>query len=415
MESRFPLPVALPPAAEPAVRIVRVLENAGHQALLAGGCVRDLLLGRAPEDFDVATEAPPELVCKLLRPTRRVGVKFGVVLAKSLGRWVEVATFRSDGPYLDGRHPSSVTLTDAEHDALRRDFTVNGMFLDALHGTVIDFVGGRGDLESRIIRAIGEPAARFNEDYLRLLRAVRFAARLAFELEPATRIAIETLAPLIAKVAPERVRDELAKMLTHPTRAGAWRLMRASGLHAHLWPAARWTLEHLARIDALLPRLPADASFELAFAVILGDRTPGEIDEIGRALTFSNEERERVLWLVASQEALDDPDRPTLAQLKQLLAGPVPLDLLQLAHARRLDLSDASERTSRLRARVDAIPPSMIQPPPLVTGGDLLARGLPPGPAYKAILDALYTQQLDEVLTTRDAALARLDEMLTRR
>lgn len=415
MESRFPLPVRLPPAAEPAVRIVRALTEAGYEALLAGGCVRDLLLGRPPEDFDVATDAPPDRVCKLLRPTRRVGVKFGVVLARSQGRWVEVATFRSDGPYLDGRHPSSVTLTDAEHDALRRDFTVNGMFLDPREGVVIDYVGGRADLEARLIRAIGEPAARFNEDYLRLLRAVRFAARLSFEIEPATRIAVATLAALVAKVAPERIRDELAKMLAHETRAEAWRLVRTFGLHEHLWPAARWSNEHLDRAGALLARLPAGASFELACAVLLGDRGPDEIDDIGRALTFSNQERERMQWLVANQAALDDPGRPTLAELKRLLAGPAPHELLCLARARHADLSDPAGRTARLDERVAAIPADAIEPPPLVTGADLLARGVPPGPAYKSILDALYTGQLEEVLVTREAALAELERLLARR
>lgn len=405
-------PVTLPAAAEPAVTIVRVLVGAGHQALLAGGCVRDLLLGHAPQDYDVATDAPPDRVCALFRATRRVGAQFGVVLVKQRRRWVEVATFRSDGPYLDGRRPASVTLTDARHDALRRDFTVNGMFLDPVALTIIDYVGGREDLEARVIRAIGDPAARFAEDHLRLLRAVRFAARLGFAIEPATLAAVRDHAPALARVAPERVREELEKMFGHPTRGAAWTLLREAGLLPFLWPDTEWGPDAFEAAADLLHRLPPGAPFELALAVLLADRPPREIERIARALTLSNEQRDTSAWLVAHAGDLDDPVSPTRAEIKRLLAHPACPLLVQLAEARYVQLGRAAERQAALHSRLAAIPPDTVQPPPLVTGDDLLRRGLPPGPRYKELLDVLYTRQLDEVIRTRDEALGALDALL---
>lgn len=405
----------LPAAAEPAVQIVRALRKAGHEALLAGGCVRDLLLDRAPEDYDVATDALPDQVCALFPQTRRVGAQFGVVLVRRKRRWVEVATFRSDGPYLDGRRPATVTPTDARHDALRRDFTVNGMFLDPLAGTVVDYVGGRADLAARVIRAIGAPAARFDEDYLRLLRAVRFAARLGFPIEPVTLAAIRSHAPLLPRVAPERVREELEKMLAHPSRAQAWRLLQDTGLLPYLWADAHWADDQRAAALRLLERLPPDATFELALAVLLAGRGADEIERVARELTLSNEQRAAVVWLVGHEADLDDPLAPTLAGLKRLIAGPAFGSLQALAHARHADLPDGAERTARLAARLAAIRPETVQPPALVTGEDLKRRAIPPGPIYKEVLDALYTRQLDEELTTRGAALRALEELLAQR
>lgn len=252
MSTSFPLPSELPAAAEGAIAIARKLIRAGHVALLAGGCVRDLLLGREPQDYDVATDAPPARVGELFHPTRLVGARFGVVLVLRNRQWIEVATFRSDGPYLDGRHPTQVHFTDAHEDARRRDFTVNGMFLDPLKRTVIDYVDGQADLQAGLIRAIGDPTARFDEDQLRLLRAVRFAARLAFTIEPQTLTAIQANAAKLASVAPERVREELEKMLVHPQRRQAFRLLRETGLLPHLWPHASWQPQQIAAADTLL-------------------------------------------------------------------------------------------------------------------------------------------------------------------
>jgi len=407
--STYPFERELPPAAAGAVAIVRVLAATGHQALLAGGCVRDLLLGRTPEDYDVATDAPPERVGELFKATRKVGAQFGVVLVRQRGRWIEVATFRTDGPYLDGRRPAQVTLSDARHDAERRDFTVNGMFLDPLAGQVIDYVGGRPDLEARVIRAIGEPAARFDEDYLRLLRAVRFAAKLDFALEPLTLAAIRTHAPQLANVAAERVREELERMFADASRLRAWRLLADCGLLAHLWPRASWEPRQVTALELMLGRLPPAAPFELALAVLLAEHPPAEIQRIARDLTLSNEQREVAAWLVAHQRDLDEPGRPSLAELKRLMAHAGFDALRMLAPARFASMPDGARRLEALEARLRSIPPEAVQPPPLVTGEDLLARGVAPGPVYREVLEVLYVRQLNEELTGREAALAALE------
>jgi poly(A) polymerase len=411
MSEVFPFHGKLPDAAAGALTVVRVLADAGHQALLAGGCVRDLLLGQDPQDYDVATDAPPDRVCRLFRSTRKVGVQFGVVLVKRRQRWIEVATFRADGAYLDGRRPVTITLSDARHDALRRDFTVNGMFLDPLAMNVVDYVGGRADLQARLIRAIGDPAARFDEDYLRLLRAARFAARLDFPIEPATLAAIQGRAHRLANVAAERVREELEKMLSHPSRRQAWLLLDECGLLPYLWPGAGWEPEQIRTVEALLGRLPPEAPFELALAILLADREPAEIERISRALTLSNDQRQSAAWLVAHQADLDDPDAPSLADLKRLMACRPFEALTILARVRYRGLPEGTGRLAALEARIRSISPDAVQPPPLVTGDDLLKRGLEPGPVYKEILDALYTQQLDERLVSREQALEVLDQL----
>lgn len=412
MLETFSLQRELPPTAGGAVQIVRKLTAAGHRALLAGGCVRDLLLGQSPEDFDVATSALPEEVSSLFRATRQVGAQFGVVLVKQKRQWVEVATFRSEGPYLDGRRPSTVSPTDAEHDALRRDFTVNGMFLDPASMQVHDYVGGRDDLQARVLRAIGVPAERFAEDYLRLLRAVRFAGRLDFPIEAETLAAIRSHAPKLAQVAPERVRDELERMLTAPSRSQAWRLLDECELLPYLWPGAGWDRSRVVRIETLLTRLGAEASLPLVLAVMLEDREPAEIERLGRALTLSNEERETTSWLVIHLADLADPARPSLAEFKRLMAHPAFDELCKLTVARYADCPDAEERITLLEKRCAAISPDAIDPPPLVTGDDLIARGVAPGPVYKQVLSELYTRQLEEQIQTRDAALEVLDELL---
>lgn len=402
----------LPHTADAAVRIVRRLVAAGHQALLAGGCVRDLLLELSPQDYDVATDAPPERICQLFRRTRKVGAQFGVVLVRERRRWIEVATFRSDGQYLDGRRPTEVHFCDARHDAERRDFTVNGMFLDPLRHALIDYVGGRADLEAKLIRAIGDPPARFTEDHLRLARAVRFAARLEFEIEPVTLAALQNHAPQLATVAAERVREELEKMLTHPTRQRAFELLVKCGLHPYLWEGAGWQADQIMAAGRLLGRLPQRASFPLALAALIVDRTPGAIQAICRALTCSNEQRETVMWLVEHHVDLDDPATLSLATLKRLLAHPAFSDLQAWAETRYPASSEHAPRRELLARRIADIKPEAIQPPPLVTGDDLVTRGIKPGPIYRRVLETLYARQLDETLKTRQAGLRMLDALL---
>lgn len=415
MDARVPFRLPLPPGARDAVDVVRTLRGAGFEALLAGGCVRDLLRGAAPEDYDVATSARPEQVCALLKPTRQVGAQFGVVLVRQRRTWIEVATFRADLGYADGRHPTGVRFTDAREDALRRDFSVNGMFLDPLEAVVLDYVGGQADLQQRLIRAIGDPAARFEEDHLRLLRAVRFAARLGFAIEAGTRAAIRAHAPQLARVAAERVREELEKMLAHPARAAAFRDLDETGLLEHLWPGARWTAAQRRHAAALLAQLRPGAGFVAAFAALAEGREPEELERISRALTFSNDQRSDLLWVAEQRGALLEPARPSRAALKRLLAHRAFEALRDLHEAAwRADYADAEARIRVLDERIRAIPPDQIAPAPLVTGADLLARNVPAGPFYKQVLDELYTRQLDEELTTRAAALAALDERLGR-
>lgn len=412
---RFTLKVELPADAAAAVTIVQQLVAAGHQAVLAGGCVRDLLLGQAPKDYDVATNALPPQIVALFRATREVGAQFGVVLAKQRGRWVEVATFRSDGTYHDGRRPSSVTPTDAAHDAQRRDFTVNGMFLDPLTREVLDYVGGRADLAARVLRAIGDPEQRFSEDYLRMLRAVRFAARLDFPIEPRTLTAIQTRAANLRQIAAERVREELQMMLGAPARGRAWHWLGICALRPHLWPGAAWTAAQAQRAQVLLERLPAEAPFELALAILVADYDAARLERLARDLTLSNEQANTVAWLVEHQCDLDEPAAPTLATLKRLRAHPAFEALHDWAAARYADAADAVQRKAALAARLSAIASDRVQPPPFVRGDDLLARGLRPGPVFRELLEALYTRQLDEELNTRTAALTALDALLAER
>ncbi|TWT43861.1 tRNA nucleotidyltransferase/poly(A) polymerase [Phycisphaerae bacterium RAS1] len=402
----------LPPDADPAIGVIRRLTDAGHVALLAGGCVRDLLRDAEPHDFDVATDALPDRVCSLFKATRKVGVQFGVVLVKQRGVWVEVATFRSDGPYADGRHPEHVTFSDAEHDARRRDFTINGMFLDPLARRIVDYVGGQTDLQRGIIRAIGDPAARFAEDHLRLIRAVRFAARLGFEIEPQTWNAIVAAASQVGRVAAERIREELEKMLAHPGRGGALRLLGETGLLQHLWPQPRWDPTQTPAAVERLAALPPQAGFEAAFAMLTARHDSPTLERIARSLAFSNEQREAVGWLVEKQAVLDDADAPSLAEFKTVMAHRAFRDLAAIADARYSLLRDGDARRARLAARIASIRPESVQPPPLVRGDDLLALGVRAGPVYKQVLDELYRRQLNEELQTREQAAAALQELL---
>lgn len=405
----------LPAAADPAVEIIRTLRAAGFEALLAGGCVRDLLLGLQPQDYDVATDCPPQRICELFPKTRKVGVHFGVVLVGKRRRWIEVATFRSDGVYLDGRRPMQVHFSDARRDAQRRDFTVNGMFLDTLAMKLIDYVGGREDLQARRIRAIGDPAARFAEDHLRLIRAVRFAARLEFDVEPDTRAAVLAHADKLADVAAERVREELEKMLKHRTRVRAFDLLDECGLLPYLWPGADWPAPRVRAARERLALLPAEASFPLVWAVLMADRLQADVNRISRALACSNEQRETAAWLIERHRDLDDPDGISLAAMKRLLAHPAFDDLRVWAEARYSQLPGAAPRASALSERIAGIAPEAVQPPPFVTGDDLARLGIAPGPIYKEILDELYTRQLNEVLADRPEALEMLERLLQAR
>lgn len=410
-----------------AVEVVERLRAARFQALWAGGCVRDLVLGHAPSDYDVATDAMPRVVMRIFPRTVPVGVSFGVVrvLGPAGAGEVEVATFRSDGRYLDGRRPESVRFGRPEDDARRRDFTINGMFLDPIAGELIDFVGGRADLEAGIVRAIGDPRARFEEDKLRLVRAVRFAARFGFAIDPETHAAVVALASKIAVVAPERIAQELRRMLVDRSRRRGVELLAETGLLAELLPEverlrepgapAEWS-RTLGTLEALGAEPPP--SFPLALAALLLDvpveegpadaaglRPVGRLRGIGRRLRLSNDELERTAWLVRHHDALERALEGRPSARKTLLVQPGAGELIRLAAARSQAEGHAPTISDAARRYLTELPEGPLDPPPLVSGDDLRALGIPPGPAYKRLLVAVRTSQLDGVILTRQEAL----------
>lgn len=397
---------------EAATEAVRLLQEANHIAYWAGGCVRDMLLGREPHDFDIATSAHPDDVARLFRKTRLVGVQFGVVLVRLAGHSLEVATFRTDHSYEDGRRPTGVTFSTPQEDAQRRDFTINGMFFDPIADEVHDFVNGQPDLKAGIIRAIGVPAERFAEDHLRVLRAIKFASRFGFTIEPATWGAMKRSAEDLTRISPERIRMELESMLSLPGRAGAARMLADCGAIDHLWTGS-WALHSiLDRITAALSALPDGAGFELSLATLLVGYQPKLAADACRSLRCSNETTDRVAWLLNHQKDFDTPDALTLSDLKLLMANPGFEELIDYAAA--LHAADARPAASigTIRQRAAAIPPDEIAPRPFLTGDDLEQMGVAKGPIYKRVLDAVYYAQLNNDLTTRDAALAKARELV---
>lgn len=400
-------------ASRAALRIIESLRAAGHVAYLAGGCVRDRLLGRAPKDYDVATDAPPERVQALFPRARQVGAKFGVMLVRRNGCDIEVATFRCDGDYTDGRHPDHVTFGTERDDALRRDFTINGMFLDPVADRVIDYVGGQSDLRLGVVRTIGQPDRRFEEDHLRMLRAVRFSARFGFPLDEATRAAIVRQARHLTRISAERIWLELEMILTEPTRAIGWSLMVETGLRGHL--AASWRRDQddeerlRARLTALPNRLIDPA---LALSATLVRRPRREVIAVCRDLRLSNRLTHAVAWLVGSLPAVHQSSALGLAELKLLMAEaawPLLLDLL----AADVSASGGDLYTvERLRSRASNMAPGDVTPPPLLTGDDLTALGVPAGPRMGELLKSLYHAQLNETIVTRDQAVALLRGLL---
>jgi poly(A) polymerase len=423
-----------------AEEVVRKLRAAGHQALLAGGCVRDLLLGRPPKDYDVATSAAPREVLALFPKALTVGEAFGVVIVIEETSEIEVATFRSDRGYSDGRHPDAVTFTDARQDALRRDFTINGMFLDPETDRVVDYVGGQEDLKARVIRAIGDPHLRFLEDHLRMLRAVRFAAELGFDIDPATAAAAKELAPKIASVSGERVAAELERILTAlpPGRRRGLELMDELGLVAILLPEIHAMKGVVQGPDVhpegdvfvhtlLCVQELREPTFELALAALLHDtgkpRTAvmrdgrwtfyghaeiGEkmAEDVCRRLRLSNYQAGRVTWLVRQHMRLVNAEEMREARLKRLFAESGFADLAELWRADCIASGGTAEPYEALMARYRALGEEEVRPAPLVTGNDLIAMGLEPGPAFRTILDEVYDAQLEGRAATREDALA---------
>ena len=396
-----------------ATDIVRKLRAGGHVAYFAGGCVRDALLGLTPKDYDVATDATPDKVLAMFSRTKKVGAAFGVVVVREDKHDIEVATFRKEAGYSDHRHPDNVTFTDAEEDAKRRDFTVNGMFYDPVSEEVVDFVGGRADLEQRTLRAIGNPAERFSEDYLRMLRAVRFASRLGFDIERETHEAICDNAESIRHISAERVRMELERILCAPTRQGGWNLIVATGLHEHIVDGVNWWGCGPHRPGDFLAKLPhEEIPLPLALAAILlplDGRTWSTAADACRRLKCSAKEVYSVEWLLRGLKMVHA--EPELADVKRLMANKLWPHLLHLV---RTDLY-ARSKTLRLHAdlvaRADSIPKEKVNPPALVTGDDLAEMGYEPGPMFGRIIREMRQRQLNEVVNDRETALVFARQM----
>lgn len=384
-----------------AIDVVRRLQGAGFRALWAGGCVRDELLGLEPQDYDVASDATPEQVMAHFRRCVAVGAAFGVVEVLGPrgpnGEWlkVQVATFRNDGTYTDGRRPDTVTFSSPEEDAQRRDFTINGLFFDPVRNEVIDYVGGQDDLQAKVLRAIGDPVARFSEDKLRILRAVRIAARFELTIDPATRDAATAMAPQIQAVSAERIAEELRKILAHRNRVRGAELLADFDLLTPILPEVQ-------RIDSkLLAGLSVDAPFPLAFATLLLPVGKAVAGQIARRLKLSNDEKDRIEWLVANHAGLRNASHLRPSERHPLLTHPGIGDLLALMRAEGR-FEDAEQCSHLLRTT----PREVLDPPPLLTGNDLVAMGWRPGPKFKTILDEIRRKQLDGELTTRAEAEA---------
>jgi poly(A) polymerase len=415
-----------------AVEIVRTLREAGHTAYWAGGCVRDELLGRTPKDYDVATSARPEEVRALFgeRRTLAIGAAFGViaVIGPRAAGTVEVTTFRRDAEYRDGRRPEGVVFTDAEEDARRRDFTMNALFFDPLAGEVIDYVGGRADIERRIVRAVGEAEQRFTEDKLRMLRAVRMAAVFGFTLDGATRNAVASLASQITVVSPERIAQELRAMLGKVGQATAAHLFMelrlAEACLPELVPLATlardgtdqtWWSCTLATLTELEHRGPFD--FPTAWGALLLDvgRATGAPDHasaggklvhaVSRRLRMANDEREGAAWLVERQDRLFGAAAKPWSQIQPMLAHPLAHDLVAIAMARAAVLGLPTDDLDFCRERL-AWPRERLDPPPLVTGDDLVRGGMRPGREFAALLQTIRAAQLDGKITTPAEAMA---------
>jgi poly(A) polymerase len=438
---------------EHATNIVRELRRRGFQAYFAGGCVRDTLLGLTPTDYDVATDATPSEVMRVFPETYAVGAQFGVVLVPAPPdmprgptpsehpNYVEVATFRNDGAYSDGRHPDQVRYSKSpQEDVQRRDFTINGLLLDPLEDNrVLDFVGGRDDLRAGLVRAIGTPEHRFQEDKLRMLRAVRFAARFQYVIEPRTFAAIRELAAFIHQVSRERVREELTKMLTEGHARTAFELLDATGLLKEVLPEIDRTkgVEQPPQFHPegdvwvhtllLLEKLPPGASRTLAWGALLHDvgkpptfriapdriRFDGHVEvgvrmaeEILHRLHFSNEDAKQIVDLVANHMRFADVERMKESTLKRFMRLPKFEEHLELHRMDSLSSHGNLELYNFVRERLAQTPEEEIRPAPLLTGDDLIRMGYRPGPEFRDILSAVEDAQLEGTLHTREEALS---------
>ena len=423
---------------ELALEIARKLRDHGYQAYFVGGCVRDRLLGFVPSDIDIGTDARPDRILALFPDAQIVGAHFGVVLVSRNGAHVEVATFRSEGEYADGRRPDHVRFeTDPKLDARRRDFTINGLMQDPFSGEVLDYVEGCRDLERKIVRAIGDPNQRFREDHLRMLRAVRFAARLNFSIDPATMAAIQRHAALISKISPERIRDELVRILTEGGARYGLELLDQSGLLIHILPEVKayqgveqppefhpegdvWqhVLLMLSAMKHPTPTLALGVLFHDVGKPVTFYRAPDRIRfdnhaEVGAEITrqilsrlrFSKEDTERVSELVDNHMRFKDVRRMRLSTLKRFLCLPHFEEHLELHRLDCLASNGFTDSYEYVKQKLDELGHTELRPPRLITGKDLLQEGFQPGPEIGQALEAVETAQLEGEIRTREEAL----------
>ena len=424
-----------------AVEMVKQLKGERHEAFLVGGCVRDLLLNRNPKDFDIATSARPEQVVAVFKKTIPVGAQFGVHLILRGKYRYEVATFRTDRLYKDGRHPEGVIFSTPKEDALRRDFTINGLFFDPIRERVIDFCGGKEDLKRKVIRAIGNPIRRFEEDRLRMLRAIRFAATLDFAIDPETFRAVQRFASRITDVSAERIRDELVKLFTSPRPGQGLNLLDESGLLKVLLPEVeqmkgvaqppefhpegdvythtRMLLDQLKAPSAilafggLLHDVGKPATFRVADRIRFDghDRVGAAISHrICRRLRFSNTETESITKLVGDHMKFKDVRQMRLSTLKRFMASATFSEELKLHRADCLASHGDLNNWRFLRKKLKELPVQELRPEPLISGHDLLRMGYAQGPLIGVILKAVEEQQLEKKLTSKTEALAWVEE-----
>ena len=405
-----PIPEAVRSEHTAAIRILTELRHRGHIAYLAGGCVRDILLGAEPKDFDIATDARPEQIGGYFKKTASVGAAFGVMLVRDFGPAIEVASFRSDGAYSDTRHPDTIEFSSPEEDARRRDFTINALFMDPLGdepNEVIDFVKGMPDIRERILRAVGDPEERLREDHLRALRAVRFAARYELTIEQRTKDAIRAHALELSGVSVERIGEEIKRMLTHPTRERACEIIDELGLDDAIFgDSASFDNTVMNLLD---PRIPYPAAL-VALALGRGHdfmSDPGPIcDRYRRCLDLSNADRDAMRAILEILRCYHgDWDELSVAARKRL-AGRNEADMALLVYS-AICGQTGSNHAATIIEQVMALAqePGGIRPEALIDGGDLIAQGLSPGPRFKAILDEVYDAQLEGRVSTKDGAL----------
>ena len=402
-----------------AVEVVRTLRQAGHEAYWAGGCVRDQLLGRLPKDYDVATDAQPQQVRKIFgkRRTLAIGASFGVitVLGPKAAGQIEVATFREDAAYSDGRHPDGVRYSTAKEDASRRDFTINGLFYDPVAEKVIDYVGGQEDLRLRRIRAIGDPLERFTEDKLRMLRALRFTTTYDFQLDPQTFLAVRQMADQIQVVSPERISAEMRQVLTDPRRAAGVRLLIDSGLGAMILPEIRDEqppdAKRIGRTLSVLEKLD-QPQFPLAFAVTLWPSISArKATEIGQRWRLANNEVNRIAWLLEHHDALENAQHRTWSAVQPIIVAEGAGDLLKWMQAER-ETDQKDDADVRWCHQQLARPRNEIDPAPLLTGRDLIEHGVSRGPIYRELLQRARDAQLDGKIDSKRQALDLVDQIV---